>query len=176
MIASGSTRQKTDAAAGAFSPLTGRLVLVWVLAFFGVVITVNVTMAVLAVRTLPGTEVDSSYQAGIGYNAEIAAAHRQDARHWRVAGHVERDPDGRTVVRVEARDDAGAPATGLAFVARLERPIDKGADRLVGLAERESGTYGGEAADVAPGQWDLVLEAERAGDRVFLSRSRVVLK
>jgi len=176
MIASGSTRQKTDAAAGAFSPLTGRMVLVCVLAFFGVVITVNVTMAVLAVRTLPGTEVDSSYQAGIGYNAEIAAAQRQDARHWRVAGHVERDPDGRTVVRVEARDDAGAPATGLAFSARLERPIDKGADRLVGLAEREAGTYGGEAADVAPGQWDLVLEAERAGDRVFLSRSRVVLK
>lgn len=172
MITPGSTRLPASSA----KPLSGRTVLVCLLAFFGVVIAVNVTLAVLAIRTLPGTEVDSSYQAGIGYNAEIAAAGRQDARRWQVAGHLERGADGRAVVRVEARDGSGAPTTGLTFQARLERPIDKRADRTVGLAEREAGIYRGEAADVAPGQWDLVLEAERGSDRVFLSRNRVVLK
>ena len=44
------------------------------------------------------------------------------------------------------------------------------------LAERDAGIYRGAAADVAPGQWDLVLEAERGIERVFLSKSRVVLK
>jgi nitrogen fixation protein FixH len=156
--------------------LTGRMVFASVLAFFGVVIAVNVTMMMLAIRTLPGTDVDSAYRSSLNYNAEIAAARRQQAQAWRVAGHVERDADGRTVVRVEARDGAGTPATGLAFSALLERPIDKRADRAVPLAERAAGVYRGETVDVAPGQWDLVLEAERGGERVFLSRNRIVLK
>jgi nitrogen fixation protein FixH len=156
--------------------LTGRMVLACVLAFFGVIIAVNVTMMMLAIRTLPGTEVDSAYQSSLNYNAEIAAARRQQEQAWRVASHVERQADGRTVVRVEARDRAGTPATGLVFSALLERPIDKRADRPVALAESPAGIYRGEAVDVAPGQWDLVLEAERGGERVFLSRNRIVLK
>ena len=42
-------------------PLTGRKVLFMLVAFFGVVIAVNVIMAKLAIQTLPGTEVDSAY-------------------------------------------------------------------------------------------------------------------
>jgi nitrogen fixation protein FixH len=48
-------------------PLTGRMVLIILLAFFGTVIGVNVTMMKLAIATLPGTEVDSAYSASIGY-------------------------------------------------------------------------------------------------------------
>jgi nitrogen fixation protein FixH len=170
-------REQTDrAAAAGAKPLTGGTVLVCILAFFGVIIGANATLTVLAIGTLPGTEVESSYKAGIGYNAEIAQARSQDARGWQVAGHLEREPDGRTKVRVEARDGTGAPATGLAFSAHLERPIDKRADRLVALSEHESGIYRGEISGVTPGQWDLVLAAERGTERVFLSKNRVTLK
>jgi nitrogen fixation protein FixH len=41
-------------------PLTGRKVLAILIAFFGVVIGVNVAMMRLAISTLPGTEVDSA--------------------------------------------------------------------------------------------------------------------
>jgi len=61
-------------------PLTGRMVLVMLLAFFGVVIGVNVTMMKLAIATLPGTEVDSAYSASLGYEKEIVAARAQAAR------------------------------------------------------------------------------------------------
>jgi len=43
------------------------------------------------------------------------------------------------------------------------------------LSEAGIGLYRGNAASVAPGQWDLVIEAEARGTRVFMSRNRVIL-
>jgi hypothetical protein len=43
------------------------------------------------------------------------------------------------------------------------------------LSEREAGVYRGETEDVAAGQWDLVIEADRGSERLFLSRNRVLL-
>ena len=156
--------------------LTGRAVLVWLLAFFAVVFTANGVMMKFAIQTMSGTEVDSAYRAGLTFNAEAQAARRQDDRAWHVSGHAARNADGGAVVRVEARDKAGVPLTGLAFSAALERPIDKRADRHIALVELQTGLYGGKADDVAPGQWDLILEADRGGERLFVSKTRVFLK
>jgi nitrogen fixation protein FixH len=65
--------------------------------------------------------------------------------------------------------------TGLTFKGTLERPTDKRADLAVDLAEAGIGIYRGRAAAVASGQWDLVLEGEVRGERVFMSRNRVIL-
>src|ERR1700732_779175 len=90
-------------------PLTGRMVLFMVLAFFGVVIAVNVTMMDLAITTLPGTDVDSAYSASIGYEREITAAHDQDARSWKVDAHIERDGNGGAVLAGGGRANGGPP-------------------------------------------------------------------
>lgn len=156
-------------------PLTGRKVLAMLIAFFGVVIGVNVTMMKLAILTLPGTDVDSAYTASLGYEKEIMAAHDQDARHWQVDAHVRRGTDGGATLEVEARDDSGKPMTGLKFQGRFERPTDKRADLPVELAEVGIGVYRGTAPSIAPGQWDLVLEGDAAGRRMFLSKNRVLL-
>jgi nitrogen fixation protein FixH len=157
-------------------PLSGRTVLICLAAFFGVVIGVNALMAKLAIDTMPGTEVDSAYQAGNAYNAQISAARDQDARHWQVNGSIERTASGRVVIKVEARGRDGEPLKDLTFAAQLERPIDRRTDRRLALTEREPGIYSGEAIEVASGQWDLVLEADSGSRRVFLSRNRVLLK
>src|ERR1700675_4327018 len=156
-------------------PLTGRKVLLMLLAFFGVVIGVNVFMAKLAIQTLPGTEVDSAYSASLAYENEIAAAHDQNARNWKVDAHIQRGPEGGATLQVEARDDGGKPMSGLKFQGRFERPTDRRADLPVALAETGIGIYRGSAAMIAPGQWDLVLEGDAAGQRMFLSKNRVLL-
>ncbi len=155
--------------------ITGRTVLFITLAFFGVVISVNTVMITLAVKTLPGTEVDSAYKAGLAYNREIAAAQAQEQRHWIVKAEVSRTADGAAIVVIDARDRQGAPVTYADFSARLERPADKREDRDVALVRRAPGAYRGEATGIAPGQWDLVIEAERDGERLFLSSNRVIL-
>jgi nitrogen fixation protein FixH len=156
-------------------PLTGRVVLISIVAFFAVVIGVNLVLAKLAIDTLPGTEVDSAYSASLAYEGEIAAARAQNLRNWQVDAHIERAPDGGATLRVEARDDQGRPMSGLKFKGRFERPTDRRADQPVVLAEIGIGIYRGNAAAIAPGQWDLVLEGDAAGARMFLSKNRVLL-
>src|SRR6266568_2945702 len=156
-------------------PLTGRKVLFMLVAFFGVVIAVNMTMMKLAILTLPGTEVDSAYSAGLAYEKEITAAHDQDARNWKVDAHVQRSGQGGATLQIEARDKNGQPMSGLKFQGRFERPTDRRADLPVTLAEVGIGIYRGSAPAIAPGQWDLVLEGVAAGQRMFLSKNRVLL-
>ena len=156
-------------------PLTGGKVLFMLIAFFGVVIGVNMIMMRLAIQTLPGTDVDSAYSASLAYGGEIAAAHDQNARDWKVDARVRRAADGGATLQVEARDKDGRPMSGLKFQGRFERPTDRRADLPVELAETGIGIYRGSAAVIAPGQWDLVLEGDAAGRRMFLSKNRVVL-
>jgi nitrogen fixation protein FixH len=156
-------------------PLTGAKVLLILVAFFGVVIGVNVTMMKLAISTLPGTDVDSPYSAGLAYEKEIAAAHEQAARNWQVNADIKRGADGGATLQVEARDATGQPVTGLKFKGTLERPIDKRADQSVELTEIGIGVYRGTAAAVAAGQWNLVLEGDARGERMFMSKNRVIL-
>lgn len=157
-------------------PLTGRTVLLWLLGFFGVVIGINAVMMALAIGTMPGLESEKPYQAGIGYNVEIAAARAQAARRWTVASHIDRDASGHAAVKVEARDSDGVPLTRLALTVLLMRPTDKRADRIISLTEQGSGSYRGEATDVAPGAWDVVLDAERGPERMFRSKNRITLE
>ena len=156
--------------------VTGRTVLICMLAFFGVIIAVNAGMVTLAVGTLPGTDVDNPYSAGIAYNKEISAAREQEARGWHIAAHVERDRDGQSLVQVQARDATGAPLAGLVFTAELARPTDRRADHALVLAEREGGIYRGRVNGVAAGQWELIIQAARGSERVFLSRNRLMLQ
>jgi nitrogen fixation protein FixH len=163
------------ASAPTVRPLTGRFVFIAVVSFFAIVIGVNLVMMRLAITTLPGTEVDSAYSAGLAYQREIVAARQQNARDWKVDAHIERKPDGAAVLSVGAQDRSGAPLAGLALFARLERPTDRRADRAFEIAERGGGSYRGTAQSVASGQWDLVIEADADGKRMFLSRNRIVL-
>jgi len=156
-------------------PLTGGKVLLWLLMFFGIVISVNLMMVVFAIDTLPGTEVDSAYKASLAYNAEIRASREQEKRGWRVEARVGRAADGRTSILIEARDANNVPLSKVDFHARLERPIDERADRSILLIEKGRGFYSGDIEQVASGQWDLVLTAEQDHKQLFHSKNRLVL-
>ena len=60
--------------------LTGRGVLLWLFAFFGVTFAVNGAFIYFAVSTFPGVEVASSYKAGQEFEGEIAAGRAQAER------------------------------------------------------------------------------------------------
>jgi nitrogen fixation protein FixH len=155
--------------------LTGRAVLLWLVAFFGVVFAVNGIMVKAATSTFGGVETSSSYKAGQVFEQEVARAGRQDARHWRVAGRIARDRNGEAVLDLTARDETGAPLTGLSATARLAHPADERLDRVIELARIGAGEFKGEAG-ASPGQWELIVDLYRGGERVFRSRSRVVLR
>jgi len=105
----------------------------------------------------------------------LGPAKAQDALQWRVEAKVTPMPDGARRVDVVARDAAGQPLRGMTLSAVFERPIDRRLDRGITITEDSPGRFHG-SADIASGQWDLVIELSRQGDRQFRSRNRVVLK
>jgi nitrogen fixation protein FixH len=154
--------------------LTGRAVLIMLIAFFGVVIAVNMVMLKVAVKSFSGLEEKNAYLAGMSYDRALAAARAQDARGWKVEAHLERPAPGRTQVTLARSDDARASAQLLAR-ARFEHPADNRQDRALALSPRGEGAWAGEL-DLPQGDWDLSIEL-RAGDEVvFRSRERVRIR
>jgi len=154
-------------------PLTGRTVFLCLLGFFGVVFLVNAIMVRAAVSTFGGVETSSSYQAGLAFGRETAAARAQDELHWQVAARV-RPGWNATLVEIDARDASGRPIAGLTATAHLAHPNDRRADQDVPLSQGEAGQFRGTAQSVV-GQWDVIIELSRGGERVFRSRNRIVL-
>ena len=154
--------------------VTGRMVLIGFIAFFGVVAGVNAIMIHAAISTFGGVETDSSYRAGLAFAREMATVEAQDARHWGVTAKAALEGDA-TVVEVTARDAAGRPVPNLAATAMLVHPTDRRADHAVALAGAGAGLFRG-ATTAAAGQWDLVIELSHDGERLFCSKNRVWLR
>src|SRR5262245_50343208 len=95
-----------DTGAACARPLTGRTVLICVVAFFAVISLVNGIMIRSAVSTFGGVETGSAYQAGQMFEREAAAARAQDARHWQVQANLRRTGN-EAVLEIDARDAAG---------------------------------------------------------------------
>ncbi|MEJ8473317.1 FixH family protein [Roseibium algae] len=155
---------------------TGRTVLFWLMGFFAVIFAANAVFIWLALGSFPGVVVESSYQAGQDYNQEIANARAQAERNWQVKADLSRSQGGSGFLKVHARDSTGAPLTGLSFMARLQNPTHDGDDVEVVLRESESGLYTGGAAGLSAGNWNVVIEANGADERLFRSESRIFLK
>jgi nitrogen fixation protein FixH len=155
--------------------LTGLHVLLMFAGFFGVVFAMNAYLVSVALGTFSGLEVPSSYRAGREFAAELAAQRAQAARGWRVAASADRSADGRAELRVDLAGPDGSALAGLDLTAVLERPTDRRRDVAFAVRELRPGAYRGEAADAPAGLWTLVVEARRDGQRLYRSRSRIVL-
>jgi nitrogen fixation protein FixH len=81
-------------------PFSGRHAAAILIAFFGVVIAVNVTMAMFATRTFGGTVVDNSYVASQKYNGWLAEARRQKQLGWTASASL--DAGRRVMVDLNA--------------------------------------------------------------------------
>jgi nitrogen fixation protein FixH len=155
--------------------MTGRHVLLWLVAFFVVVFAVNAVLVRAAISTFGGVETTSSYKAGLQFSHEVAVAERQDALHWQVSGKLRRAGAGQAVLDVTARDARGAALAGLTVDARLAHPADERLDRVIEVRPVAAGVFHGQAA-AQPGQWDLIVDLYRGGKRLFRSQSRVSLR
>jgi nitrogen fixation protein FixH len=155
--------------------ITGRTVLICFVGFFGLVAAANAIMIRVAVTTFAGTETSSAYRAGLAYKDEEAAAAAQEKLRWQVDGRFARAPSGEAVLTVDVRDAQRAPVHGIEIVARLAHPLNARLDHDVVLTKAADGSFRG-TIDAAAGQWTLTLDVERGGERVYRTKSRVVLK
>ena len=132
---------------------TGRHMTMILVAFFGVVITVNFTMASYAVGTFGGVVVENSYVASQDFNRWLDEAKAEKALGWDAVTTWR--PDGRIVVALK-----GAPA-GAALKVVARHPLGRLPDRALSLDRLDNGQFLSRQA-LPDGRWDvrLVVAAE----------------
>ena len=155
--------------------LTGRMVLLILLAFFGVVVSVNVFMAYVAINTFSGLQSQRPSETGLDFNRTLKNAGLQQEQHWQVSSHYERMADGRVSLKLSLRDKNGQPVDGTATKVSLLSPVNAMRDVVFDLTPQGAGDFTGTAVADA-GQWDLVIEVKQGHAEVFRSVSRVSLR
>ena len=155
--------------------VTGWMVLFCLVTFFVVVATVNAVMITAAVTTFGGLETASSYKAGLAFARESAAANEQQVRNWQVTAQLHAQPDGQVRIDLSALDASSQPLNGFDATILLAHPTNRRLDHDIGMQANGPGRYVGSSA-VSSGQWDLVIELGRDGERLFRSKQRVTLE
>lgn len=135
---------------------------------FGLIIAVNLTMAVLATRSHPGMVVESSYIAGQKFNGWLEAGRQQKALGWTVAARI----DGPSIV-VDARDPSGMPLTGATADIILRHPLGRGEPVMLSLVQGPGGLLI-TRHDLAAGQWNAEITVRHGGDRHWVRQRLTV--
>jgi nitrogen fixation protein FixH len=156
--------------------LKGHHVLFMLVAFFGIVFTVNGVFLGKALSTYTGVVSVEPYVKGLAYNTRIAAGNRQAALGWTDSLEVGRD--GNIAITIANRD--GQPVRGLALTGMLGRPSTNRLDRALTLVEAEPGRYAAVTGKVLEeGTWLVAVEArasEEGGEPVYRLRRRIWVK
>lgn len=136
--------------------ITGAQVFAAMMTFFGIIIAVNATMAIFAMRSWTGLVVENGYVASQSFNEEQAEARRQAELGWRERFGYARGKMTLTLSDAELRPIGNARVT-----VKLERPSNDREDRQLVLTETAPGEYE-LATALSPGVWDADVLARTA--------------
>jgi len=158
--------------------LKGLHVLAALVAFFGVVIAVDVSMAIEAYRTFPGEVSATPFEDGLQFNRTLARRAEERSLDWRakvgatVMGAGSDVRSGRVLLRVTIADATGKPVTGLKLSGQMERPATEIGRVSPNFTETKPGVYETAVPDT-PGAWDLTLNGSDRAGRAFEAESQL---
>ncbi|MGE4430299.1 MAG: FixH family protein [Sphingobium sp.] len=139
-------------------PFTGRHMAIIMIAFFGVIIAVNLVMARFAVSTFGGTVVDNSYVASQRFNQWLDEAERQKQLGWSITSSLD---EGR---HVEIRALQGhAALTGLSASGSANHPLGRAPSVTLDFVEAQAGLFRSRQP-LPQGRWQIHLTLARDGN------------
>ncbi|MEO1046468.1 MAG: FixH family protein [Pseudomonadota bacterium] len=149
--------------------INGYHVTAMLVAFFGVIIAVNLVMARYAISSFGGTVVDNSYVASQKYNDWLEAARAQQRYGWTIAEPLRQD--GHVVMRI-AMTEGGGAMTGASITAEAMHPVGRSDSFTFTFSETAPGVY--RSVDPVPqGRWKLQISIDRAG-QTYRMRSEIL--
>ena len=151
--------------------LTGRHVLIMLLAFFGVLFAVNAIFVMVSLKSFPGETADNSYLYGLNYNDVLAERAAQSRLGWRVqVTGVEKHQ-----IEVVFTDADGLALTELKITGEVNRPAHDNTQQEIVFLEKGDGAYIANIQSLAGGAWDIAGEAVRANGDKFFFTARVMI-
>ncbi len=138
--------------------IRGWHVLAALLAFFGVIFSVNGVFLYAALATHTGLVAKEPYVRGLKYNERIADDERQTSLGW----HIDiAATNAAQPLRVALRGRDGNPLSHIELTATVGRPTTEGFDKALQFAATTDGVYEASLGELAAGSWVLSLEAKR---------------
>lgn len=134
---------------------TGWHMLAMMVAFFGVVIAVNITMARIAIGSFGGVVVENSYVATQEFNGWLEQAEQQEALGWTVETSL-RD-DGHVSVMTSGTPEA------LTIQADARHPLGSAPGQQLAFVPQGEGAFLSESA-LPDGRWVLRLSVQSGDD------------
>lgn len=155
---------------------TGWHFLIFIIGFFAVVITANVTMAYFALDTFSGLETEDAYRKGRDYNVTLQAAKRQEALGWQEKISLVKNGKGANASHHITLTLRGAETeTDLKATLLVRRPATDVDDQLITLVETTPATFEGVVKSLDVGRWKLSLEVNKKDAVVFRKNSEFVV-
>ncbi len=157
------------------SPWRSPWVLGWI-ALVVIVLSVNLVMVYIAVRTSPGLVVDDYYQRGQNYEQTMVQRQTKDRG---VLLQVDTPPrvwvDRPATYRFTGVDRAGLPLVADGVTLFAYRPSDAASDFNRPMVKEDTGRYRVEVVFPLKGIWDLLISV-RQGDDEFNVARRVAVE
>lgn len=132
---------------------TGRHMLFLAVGFFGVVISVNVLMAVVSSTSWTGLVVQNSYVASQEFEAKRIAHEKQTAAGWQASFVY-----APGIAQLTVRDSGGNPVDLGPVTVLINRPVGGHDDQKLTLNRSADGGYAA-AVTLAEGVWDVLATA-----------------
>lgn len=148
---------------------TGRKMLASMLAFFGVIIAVNLTMATFAGRSWTGFVVRNSYVASQEFNGKVAAARDQAALGWTASLAI-----ANGEVRYGLVDKEGRAVAVRGGTVTFKRPSYEAEDMTVTLTPSHGAEARAEAV-VRDGLWIVEVAADVGHASPYREMHRIVV-
>ena len=160
--------------------ITGKMVLMWMVAFFGVIIAVNSTLMFFAINTWPGLTTEDPYKKGVNYNQTLDAAARQSALGWLStveigAGEIGADTEADKSVTIRMTGQDNAPLSGLIVTVTVERAVGTRNTQIISMSETAPGIYSGIFKAPKQGRWIAEITAAGPNNASYRMKHQVMI-
>ena len=144
-----------------FDPFTGWHMLAILVLFFGVIISVNLTMAIFAHSSWSGLLVKNTYVESQKFDQEVAFDREMQSKGW--ASELVIDGTAVTYRLTDAQSD---PVLADRISVDFNRPVGTDQDQSVILTAAGPGYFTG-FVELASGQWIAKISAFRGDEMVY---------
>lgn len=150
--------------------ITGKMVLITFILFFGIIIGVNVVFISKATGTFPGLITQHPFKKGVAYNKTLEQRRAEAKLQWRVHHNITAADDGKEYFIVQVKDANDMPIDGLDVNLHLWQAGNNDADLELQLQPQGNGKYRVEIAqsEMKQGAMRFAGKATRPSDKASM--------
>lgn len=149
---------------------TGKHMLIIMCCLFGVIISVNMTMAYFATTTWTGLVVKNSYVESQKFNSYFKESEKQIQLGW--TGKI---TTKQGLLTIRFQDKTGKPLNNLRVSAVAQRPAHENEDTILQINFLSDGKYS-HTKNLAPGLWNIKLVARGQNKQKFKQISQIEIE